>query len=77
MLRVNKEAFTFSQIALIILALIILIGLIIVIVMQKDHIVSVINDIFSAGEDATQGFEEVVEELTSLVPLVLWQVKRR
>ena len=75
-----KKGFTFQQIALILLGLIILIGLLLIILTQKDKIAKVINDIFGAGEQATQGIGEAVDQVLNglmLIPLMIWPARKQ
>jgi hypothetical protein len=75
-----KKGFTFQQIALIMLGLIILIGLLLIILTQKDKIAKVVNDLFGAGEQATEGIGDAVDQVLNgltLIPVMLWPVRKQ
>lgn len=73
-----KKGFTFQQLALILLSMIILIALILIVIMQKDQITEALMNLFGAGAKVTENLGNTVEEiLGSAVPIILWQARKQ
>ena len=58
-----NKGFTFQQLGIILLSLVILIALIIVFLTQKDQISTALSTIFGSGEKAAKGLEEVANQI--------------
>ena len=69
-----KKAFTFQQLALILLALVILVGLLLIVILQKDQITEAITNIFGAGASATDNLENQIDGLLSNQEI--WRVRK-
>ena len=59
-----KKGFTFQQVALILLGLIIIVGLILIVIFQKDQIVEALSNLFGASTNATDNLGNMVGNLT-------------
>lgn len=74
MLRLNNRGFTFEQIALIILALLIFMGLLIVFLTQRDKVAESLQGIFGGGQKAVDALNE---SLKNLGVILIWRLRKQ